>query len=138
MKVYVDSSVVLRRLLLQPGRIESWASWEAAVTSQLTAVESRRSLDRLRVRGKLADPDMARLRKVLDATLEQFDVIPVGAAVLERAASPFPTALGTLDAIHLASALLWIDEKREPLTLLTHDEELAIAAEASGFAVRGV
>lgn len=137
MKVYVDSSVVLRRLLLQPGRIENWASWDVAVTSQLTAVESRRSLDRLRVRGKLADFDMARLRRLLDATLEQVDVIPIGAAVLERAASPFPTVLGTLDAIHLASALLWVDEKHEPLTLLTHDQELAIAAQASGFTVRG-
>ncbi len=55
---------------------------------------------------------------------------------LERAAEPFPTLLGSLDAIHLASALLartLVDD----LGFATHDEELATAARAMGFRVLG-
>lgn len=39
-------------------------------------------------------------------TIETFNLVPVAPPVLERAAEPFPTMLGSLDAIHLASALL--------------------------------
>jgi len=62
--------------------------------------------------------------------------VPLSRAVLNRAADPFPTVLGTLDAIHLASALLWIEEKGEALTLVTHDQQLAIAARACGLDVQ--
>jgi hypothetical protein len=48
-----------------------------------------------------------------------------------------PTELGTLDAIHLATALLWRDFTDEPLTMATHDAALAIAAEAHGLPVVG-
>ena len=61
--------------------------------------------------------------------------MPLNRAVLHRAADPFPTVLGTRDAIHLASALLWMEEKGEPLTFLTHDAQLAIAARACGLDV---
>jgi len=33
MKVYVDSSVVLRRLLREPGAFRRWTDWEWAVTT---------------------------------------------------------------------------------------------------------
>jgi len=64
-------------------------------------------------------------------------LIPIDARVLERAADPFPTTLGSLDAIHLASALL-VRNRFEDLSLATHDDELAIAARAAGFRVHGV
>lgn len=49
-----------------------------------------------------------------------------------------PTELGTLDAIHLATALLWRDMVGAELTMATHDSALAIAAEAHGLPVVGV
>jgi hypothetical protein len=58
--------------------------------------------------------------------------------VLDRAAQPLPTELGTLDAIHLATAVLWKEMTREDLTMATHDGALAIAAEAHGLRVVGV
>ena len=48
-----------------------------------------------------------------------------------------PTELGTLDAIHLATALLWREMTGEDLTMATHDGALAIAAEAHGLPVVG-
>jgi hypothetical protein len=49
-----------------------------------------------------------------------------------------PTELGTLDAIHLATALLWRDQARISITMETHDAALALAARAHGLPVVGV
>lgn len=38
-----------------------------------------------------------------------------------------PTDLGTLDAIHLATALLWKEQFRVDLAMATHDEALGVA-----------
>jgi len=46
-----------------------------------------------------------------------------------------PTALGMLDNIHLATALLWRELMRVDLVMATHDGELAIAAETHGMKV---
>jgi hypothetical protein len=49
-----------------------------------------------------------------------------------------PTELGTLDAIHLATALLWKDLTRAEVIMATHDTALAIGAQAHGLQVVGV
>ena len=48
-----------------------------------------------------------------------------------------PTTLGTLDAIHLASALV-LREEVPDLVFATHDRQPAIGARALGFEVIGV
>jgi hypothetical protein len=58
--------------------------------------------------------------------------------VLDRAAQPMPTELGTLDAIHLASALLWKDTTGIDLVMATHDRALGLAAQAHGLKVLGI
>ena len=135
MRVYVDSSALLRWLLKQPGAIERFGEWEWAVASELTRIEAGRTLDRMRVRGKLTDRDVAELVRSLGGALNRFEEIRIERPILERVASPFPTAIGTLDAIHLSTALLWMARRAVPLTFLTHDRQLAIAAQASGLDV---
>jgi hypothetical protein len=49
-----------------------------------------------------------------------------------------PAPLGTLDAIHLATAEMWREAKGKELLVATHDQALALAARASGFRVAGV
>jgi predicted nucleic acid-binding protein len=49
-----------------------------------------------------------------------------------------PTVLGTLDAIHLATALAVKDALSIALRLLTHDKQLAVGASAVGLEVDGV
>ena len=63
-------------------------------------------------------------------------IIPIEAGVLERAEEPFPTLLGSLDALHLATALLTRSQVPE-LLFATHDGGLATAARAVGFSVLG-
>ncbi len=136
MKVYLDASVFLGAVLREPGAIENWSDWDLIVSSRLLRTEAFRKLDRLRLQGRFADTELAEKLNLVRNLITTLEVIPLTPAVLERAASPFPTLLGTLDAIHLASALLWIEDHGEPLTLLTYDAELAIAAQACGLEVR--
>jgi hypothetical protein len=70
--------------------------------------------------------------------MEAVEVVDVGRPVLRRASEPFPTPLGTLDAIHLATALAWRDARTEALVLATHDKVLGTAAQAMGLQVVGV
>jgi hypothetical protein len=49
-----------------------------------------------------------------------------------------PTEVGTLDAIHLATALLWKEMSHVDLTVATHDNALGLAARAHGLPVVGV
>jgi hypothetical protein len=49
-----------------------------------------------------------------------------------------PTELGTLHAIHLATALLWREAERADLVMATHDVALGLAAQAHGLVVAGV
>ena len=138
MIAYVDASVLLRVALGQPDSLPEWSRIERGVSSALITTESLRTLDRLRLRVKLADSEVAERRaKILEliASLELVDIDPV---VLDRAAQPMPTEIGTLDAIHLATALLWREMSDENLTITTHDDALAIAAQAHGFPVVGL
>lgn len=137
MNLYVDSSVVLRVVLGQRDALTSWPRITRGITSEVTRVECLRSIDRARIRYGLPDASVADQRADLLAALDGLEVVPLTAAVLERAAEPFPTLIGTLDAIHLASAGLIRDAVPE-LGFATHDRELGIAARALGFAVDGV
>ncbi len=136
MKVYVDSSVVLRRLLREPGAFERWSDWEWAVSSELLLVEAHRAINRLRLTRSMVDEEVAQVMAVFRSLTRAFEMVPIRSPVLERAASAFPTVVGTLDAIHLASALLWIQENEEALVFLTHDEQQARAAMACGLDVQ--
>jgi hypothetical protein len=49
-----------------------------------------------------------------------------------------PMPLGTLDALHLATALTWHDRMGPLPILVTHDTALGLAARAFGFDVRGI
>jgi predicted nucleic acid-binding protein len=136
LNVYVDSSVLLRVVLGEPGRLRAWPKITTAVSSELIRLECLRTIDRARLRLGLDDDQIADRRAATLEAIEGFTLVPLGAPVLERAADPFPTVVGSLDAIHLASALLVRDEF-DLLTIATHDRELATAARAEGFRVHG-
>jgi predicted nucleic acid-binding protein len=137
MIAYVDSSVLLRVALAQANALPEWKQIDRGVASALITTESLRTLDRARLRTHLPDIEVARRRATILALIDSLELVEVDAIVLDRAAQPMPTELGTLDAIHLASALLWRDATGiEPL-MATHDAALGLAAQAHGFAVVG-
>ena len=107
MIAYVDASVLLRVALGQRDALPQWRQIEHGVSSALITTESLRTLDRLRLRAKLPDAEVARRRATILTLVASLELVEIDAIVLERAAQPMPTELGTLDAIHLATALLW-------------------------------
>jgi predicted nucleic acid-binding protein len=137
LKVYLDSSVLLRVVLGEPERLPIWPKITAPITSELVRLECLRTIDRARIRLGLDDATVATRRRAILEAIESLQLISIDRRVLERAAEPFPTSLGSLDAIHLASALLARDQI-EGLSLATHDVELGLAAQSMGFSVYGL
>ncbi|MFT3913878.1 MAG: PIN domain-containing protein [Anaeromyxobacteraceae bacterium] len=137
MRAYLDTSVLVRRLLGERDPLQEWDEIELAVTSALTETELLRTLDRLRFAAPSLDfRAIARRREEAYRLFEELEVVELTRSVLMRASQPLPVALGTLDAIHLVSAQAWW-EVNEPLHFATHDHALAAAARASGFHVIG-
>ncbi len=138
MTAYIDTSALLRLALREAGALDELRSCDGLVSSELSAVESCRTIDRLRLQGALTtDEAVVRLRVVTE-WLEAIDLVLLRPPVLSRAAEPLPTPLGTLDALHLATALIWRDRMRLPLVVATHDGALGLAARAFGFEVLGI
>jgi predicted nucleic acid-binding protein len=135
--VYVDSSVLLRKVLDEPSALREWRRIRRPLASELVRLECRRTIDRARIRERLSDEVVAQQRAAVLEVLDTFDIVPLDTIVLERAAEPFPTLLSSLDAIHLATALL-ARSQVEDLRFATHDGELGTAARAMGFEVLGV
>lgn len=137
MIAYVDSSVLLRVALGQPNALPEWRDIERGVSSALVTTECLRTLDRVRLRVKLSDIEVARRRATILALIDSLELVEIDGSVLDRAAQPMPTELGTLDAIHLATALLWKDALSTDPVMATHDKALGLAAQAHGLKVIG-
>lgn len=133
----MDSSVLLRVVLAEPGRLRVWSKITEPVASELIRLECLRTIDRARIGLRLEDGDVSERRAAVLEVIDTFNLVPIGPRILERATEPFPTTLGSLDAVHLATALL-VRDRFDDLSLATHDYELAVAARAVGLRVHGV
>jgi predicted nucleic acid-binding protein len=133
MNVYIDSSVVFRRLLDQPDGLKCWGQWETAYSSELLSVECRRAIDRLRLLGLYDDKQVAlaidRLGKI-ESTVKR---IRMTRSIIQAAAKTMPTIVKTLDAFHLVSAVAIRERRGVELIFATHDSPQATAARALGF-----
>lgn len=138
MIAYLDTSALLRLVLREAGGLKELRSCEALVSSELLAVESLRTIDRLRLQGALSLEEAASTRSAIEDWLEAVDLVLLQRPILARASDPFPTPLGTLDAVHLATVLVWRERMKQSLVLATHDAGLALAARAFGVEVLGV
>jgi predicted nucleic acid-binding protein len=135
---YIDTSALLRLVLGETGALDELRSYDRLVSSELIGVESCRTIDRLRLQGALTTEEaVVRLRAVTE-WLEAIDLVLLRPPVLSRASEPLPTPLGTLDALHLATALIWRDRMGSVPIVATHDSALGLAARAFGFEVRGI
>lgn len=132
MRCYVESSVLLRRVLDEPEPLRSWDRITDPITSELTRIECLRTLDRARLMGRVTEAAIARARWTVLEMLQGFTMIEIDDRIKARAADPFPTLVRTLDALHLATAIALRGDGSD-LAFATHDRELAVAAESLGF-----
>jgi predicted nucleic acid-binding protein len=133
----LDSSVVLRKLFGEPDALAEWRTLREAWASRVLPVEVGRVIDRARLAGDIDDAQVEELHREARRVLRSVALVALTERILDRAAGPMPTALGTLDAVHLATALELAASRAPGLVLATHDRQLARAARASGLDVAG-
>jgi predicted nucleic acid-binding protein len=129
-RYYFDSSVILAKLLKEKIQSMGFTQPGEWVTSDLTELECRRTLDRIRLVEKWSDKDVANSLNELTLILKVFRVVHVNIAILNIAKAPFPTVVRSLDAIHLATAKLSQCQR-----FCTLDQQQAIGARAIEFDV---
>lgn len=101
--------------------VPEWKRVRRGIASVLVEVECLRTLDRLRMREAIPETEIAARRQAVYSIMQALGVVEPSRIVLTRAAQPLPTTLGTLDAIHLATAGLWAEQSGEAPVLATHD-----------------
>jgi hypothetical protein len=121
--IYLDSSVVLARLFLE-NRSPPDAFWrQPLISSRLLTYEV---WNRLNARG-LERTHGEQTRILID----RVDLVELTPAVLERALEPFPAAVRTLDALHLAS-IEFLRGSGQSVELASYDHRLITAARGLG------
>jgi predicted nucleic acid-binding protein len=119
---YVDSSALVKLAIPEPEsdalRAEL-AKWERHVSSALARVEVVRACARVDTKAK----------RIAEQIVNALDLIAVDDRVLEEAALVGPLELRSLDAIHLASALLLGDALG---VAIVYDDRLVDAMRAAG------
>lgn len=133
MTVYLDSTLVMRQLVGSKTPWAGWGNWTAAYASALMRTECYRTANLLRLSGKLDDVQRARLGAWIERVCESVTLVSVADSVLRRAADAFPTAVGTTQAIHLATLLELQSAHGVKCLIATADEDLLHAAESMGF-----
>jgi hypothetical protein len=124
--LYLDSSVVLAELMAETRRLPSEAWQQTLVSSRLLDYEV---WNRLHARG-FSRTHAEQARRVL-ARISFLDLTPT---VLQRALDPFPIAVRTLDALHVAT-IEYLRGVGEIVELASFDVRLLTAARALGTAI---
>lgn len=132
---YLDSSAVMRWIFRSPGYFKSFKGWSESVSSILLSIECYRTLDRLRLEGKLDDEEVTQARLQVQNIADSLQIVSIDDAVAALAQTSFPTVVKSLDAIHLATALLWQDQTNERLTIVSHDKQFCNACAAMRMSV---
>lgn len=133
--VYLETSALLAWLFGEPNALEVSRAIDEAdlvVSSVLTLVEAERALVRTETLNVLNAGDTERLRGLLSRSRTGWTMMEISADVRARACRFFPIEpLCTLDAVHLATALLFM-QAFPSLKLLSCDRRLLRNASALG------
>jgi uncharacterized protein len=125
--LYLDASALVKLVAREPESeaLETFAQeWPTWLTSRLSAVEVTRAARRAARR---------RLVERASVVLDTVAFVELNAQVAELAGTLDPSALRSLDAVHLASALAIAADIG---SFVTYDARLAEAAGAAGMDVR--
>lgn len=139
MTLYAESSAIVAWVLDEPASRtvrERLARAEIIIASDLTLIECDRVVIRAAVLGDLTEADAADRRAHLTTAAAHWHVLRISEDVVERARQPFfGDPIRTLDAIHLASAL--VARSAAPgLQVLSLDDRFRTAAKKLGFSLQ--
>jgi predicted nucleic acid-binding protein len=127
--IYVDSSVLLADLFAEP-RAPAVSLWDEDLTSsRLLAYEV---WNRINAGGlMISHGDRAR------ALLARVNLTEMSERVLARALDPFPLAIRTLDALHLAT-IEFLRSEDNTIELASYNNRLLAAARVLGISIAAV
>ena len=138
MKVYAETSAILRWLFNESGSdeiLERLRSSQKVVCSRLTLIESHRSIHRAVALRELAEAEAAEVRAALAQSAARWAILEVSPEVGARAEQAFPVEpLRTLDALHLASALV-LRHSLPDVVILSTDARVRTNATQLGFEI---
>ena len=136
--LYAESSAVLSWLLGEPRQHEVVAELSKAanvVTSSITAIECGRGLLRARIEGRVSPTEEMAALRMLDEAVERWTTLGVFDEVDQGARREFPQEpVRTLDAVHLATALLFAGALGE-IRMLSFDDRVRANARLLGMSV---
>lgn len=134
MVAYLDSSVVLRYLLVGDTELRRAMEYSRLVSSELLEIECRRTINRCRMQNELSDNTLVQALGRLDETLQMIDMIELDGNIKHRAMDSFPVVVKTLDALHLSTVLALAKEENEnEVHVFSHDKAMNLCARALGF-----
>ncbi len=132
---YFDASILVRSYVVEPGTAQALRLLRrhVVVASAIAPVELASALRRCRTEQRLSQSQFEWISTRLREDKEHWTLIEADSAVLTRAEHVTThTAVKTLDAIHLASALTLQDQARHAVPFITGDLQQRAAAEALG------
>lgn len=110
MITYVDTSVLIKLLVEEPGSVGAGVIWDEAdtlATARVLYVEARAALAAARRAGRLSPTQHARTAAELESLWSQMAIVEITEDLVSRAAELAERErLRGYDAIHLAAALL--------------------------------
>jgi hypothetical protein len=124
--IYIDSSVVLARLLVEPRSPPAQFWREELVSSRLLEYEIWNRVHAYDPAGSNIGPARALLTGIALLALDR--------TVLARALEPWPTPLRTLDGLHLAT-VDYLRRRGESVELASYDNRLIAGARALGISI---
>ena len=81
MIAYIDTSALLRIVVREPGALEELRTYDQLVSNELIAIESARTIDRLRLQGALTSDEAAARVRTVNEWLEAIDLVLLRSSV---------------------------------------------------------
>ena len=135
---YFDTSVLVKRYIKEAGSIATGRLLQRFrfLSSSILPVEAMSALSRRRASGDLAHRDFLAIQSRLRKDRDYWELVEAGEPVLLQAEELVQqTNVRTLDAIHLASAMIFQSESRLTIPFITGDTKQRDAAHVLGFTV---
>jgi predicted nucleic acid-binding protein len=128
---YFDTSVVVKRYVQEGGsrRARDLMHRHRFISCAILQLEALSAFSRRLTAGELSEGDFDAIRSQLRADRGHWELVEVNASVLARAEDVIAkTRIRTLDAIHIAAALAFMELSGLHIQFVTADDEQRVAA----------
>ena len=136
---YFDTSALVKRYISEPGslQVRQLLRRHGFLSSALTPVELLSALSRRRREGDLSEPTFVALVRRIQLDRVRWELVEVGSLVLNRAEELVQgnLSLKTLDAVHVASLVIFQTSSGRGTPLVTSDGRQRDAATQLGLDV---